>query len=195
MLPAGGDALAQQLVGLVRQSPALMAALQAVRSMDLPSWAIGAGAVRNVVWDHLHGYKQAMAMNDVDVVYYDADHTSRETEMLVQHRLCQSMPHIQWDVTNQAAVHLWYAQVFGQIVTPLTSLHEGIATWPEYATCVGISLSADDQLQVIAPYGLDDLFAMRVSWNPARVSAVAYSERVRQKAFTERWPRVSVEFP
>lgn len=113
----------------------------------------------------------------------------------MQRRLSQCLPGIHWDVTNQAGVHLWYEQVFGEVVAPLTSLQEGISTWPEYATCVGICLSPDDQLQVLAPHGLDDLFAMRVRWNPQRVSASAYCERVRQKAFAERWPCVKVELP
>lgn len=195
MLSAGGDHLAGQLVGLVRQGPALMAALQAVRALGLPSWAVGAGAVRNMVWDSLHGYSNATLLHDVDVVYFDYDHTFRKAEQWAQHRLSQCLPHIQWDVTNQAAVHFWYAQAFGQAVAPLTSLQEGISTWPEYATCVGVCFSADDQLQVIAPYGLDDLFAMRVRWNPARVSAAAYSERVLEKAFARRWPQVRVEWP
>ena len=69
VLPVGGDALVRELVGLAQQSPALMAALRAARALDLPSWAIGAGVVRNEVWDHLHGYKQATPMQDVDVVY------------------------------------------------------------------------------------------------------------------------------
>lgn len=187
--------MARQLVQLAGQTPALMDVLQVVRSLALPSWAIGAGAIRNMVWDSLHGYSNATPLHDVDVVYFDPDNTTREAEQSVQYRLSQRLPHIHWDVTNQAAVHLWYEQVYDQAVAPLTSLLEGIATWPEYATCVGISLSDDEQLQVMAPHGLDDLFEMRVRWNPARVSSAAYSERVREKAFTRRWPQVRVEWP
>lgn len=172
-----------------------MAALRAVRELGLPSWAIGAGAVRNVVWDRLHGHGHATLLHDVDVVYFDSDNASSEAEQSVQRHLNKALPAIHWDVTNQAPVHLWYEQAFGQAVAPLTSLEQGIATWPEYATCVGVCMSADEQLQVIAPYGLDDLFEMRVRWNPARVSAAYYRERIRQKALCKRWPLVRVELP
>jgi hypothetical protein len=46
--------------------------------------------------------------------------------------------------------------------------------------------------RVLAPHGLDDLFAMVVRRNPARVSVATYRQRVAQKRYAERWPRVRV---
>jgi len=64
---------------MVRSSSPLMAALRAVRSLRLASWCIGAGAVRSLVWDTLHGFEEASPVEDVDVVYFDdsAETTSR----------------------------------------------------------------------------------------------------------------------
>lgn len=107
-------------------------------------------------------------------------------------RLQASHPGLPWEVTNQAAVHLWFADYFGYAVEPLSSLEDGVATWPEYATAVGVALNADDSLRLIAPYGLDDLFAMRVRRNPARASVEIYRQRLAQKRYAERWPRVRV---
>jgi hypothetical protein len=45
---------------------------------------------------------------------------------------------------------------------------------------------------VIAPHGLDDLFAMVVRRNPARVSVATYRERVAGKRYAQRWPKVRV---
>ena len=47
-------------------------------------------------------------------------------------------------------------------------------------------------LHVIAPHGLDDLFAMVVRRNPARVSVQTYRERVASKRYAQRWPRVTI---
>eukprot|EP01034_Spumella_vulgaris_P027324 gene27324-34024_t len=59
-MPSDGAApqpeLHARLVLLVRSSAGLMAALRAVRELGLDSWCIGAGAVRSLVWDTLHGY-------------------------------------------------------------------------------------------------------------------------------------------
>ena len=62
----------------------------------------------------------------------------------------------------------------------------------EFATAVGISLGRDNALRVIAPHGLEDLFAIVVRRNPVRVSVETYRERVAQKRYPERWPRVKV---
>ncbi|WP_237711521.1 nucleotidyltransferase family protein [Paracidovorax oryzae] len=42
------------------------------------------------------------------------------------------------------------------------------------------------------PHGLEDLFALRVRHNPVRASAATYRQRVEQKRYAQRWPRVEV---
>jgi len=99
---------------------------------------------------------------------------------------------VQWEVTNQATVHLWFEDYFGHPVAPLCSLEEAIASWPEYATAVGLRLEQDDAITVIAPHGLEDLFGLVVRRNPARASVETYRQRLAQKRYAERWPRLTV---
>lgn len=181
----------QELARIVTCSPWFMSALQVVRSLQLQSWCIGAGAVRNLVWDYLHGYKEPSTLADVDVVYFDPDAAAGQDEKL-QQRLQTTCPTIPWEVTNQALVHTWFERYFGYSVEPLHSLTEAVATWPEFATSVGVSLGVNDQIDIIAPHGLDDLFAMRVQRNPSRVSLETYQSRVAQKQYVKRWPRVTL---
>jgi uncharacterized protein len=101
-------------------------------------------------------------------------------------------PDICWDVTNQAAVHLWYPQVYGVAVKPLTSSADGVATWPETATAVAVRLLDDDNIQVIAPCGLEDLFGLVCRRNPRRVTLEQYKRRVKSKQIAKRWPRVTI---
>jgi hypothetical protein len=56
---------------MVHSSEGLMSALVAVRSLGLGSWCIGAGAVRSLAWDTLHGFDKPSALEDIDVVYFD----------------------------------------------------------------------------------------------------------------------------
>jgi len=72
------------------------------------------------------------------------------------------------------------------------SLDEGISTWPEFATCVGVYMAADESVHVIAPHGLDDLFELRVRRNPSRVSVDDFRGRVRARRCHERWPRLTI---
>lgn len=183
--------LAQGLGEMVSGSCELMGALRLVRSLGLRSWCIGAGAIRSLVWDKLHGHAQGSALDDIDVAYFDAD-AAPEQDKELEARLRSAMPALHWEVTNQAGVHRWFAAALGQRVPPLESLEAGIATWPEYATCVGVYLNQDDSIGIMAPHGLNDLFELRVRHNPARASAATYRQRVQSKRFSERWPRLSI---
>ncbi|WP_322019462.1 nucleotidyltransferase family protein [Paraburkholderia tropica] len=184
--------LREKLVDIASQSSWCMSALSTVREMGLESWCIGAGAIRNLVWDSLHGYEIPTQLADVDVAYFDASDLSSTRNAEIQSRLAAHCPGVPWEVTNQAAVHLWFEKVFGHSVPPLTSLSEAIASWPEYATAVGLTLRDDGTIDIWAPYGLDDLFSMVVRRNPTRVSIDTYRRRIEQKRYLERWPRATV---
>lgn len=186
------DADRARLAALARATPWFMQALAHVRALRLRTWCVGAGAVRTLVWDALHGFATPSALADVDVAWFDADDLTPGRDAALQAQLRRAAPHIPWEVTNQAAVHLWFEGHFGQAVTPLRSLEDAVASWPEFATAVGLWLDDDDGLHVIAPHGLDDLFAMVVRRNPVRVSVQAYRERVASKRPAQRWPRVTV---
>lgn len=182
----------ERLTALVRAAPWFMDALRAGRSLGLASWCIGAGALRNLVWDALHGHAQASALADVDLVYFDADDLDPARDAALQRRLRQRLA-LPWEVTNQAGVHHWFERHFGHAVEPLRSLEEAVASWPEPATAVGVWLDAADLLHVVAPLGLADLLGMRIRRNPARVSIETYRQRCADKRYDQRWPRVVVE--
>ncbi|GAB7128492.1 nucleotidyltransferase family protein [Silvimonas sp. JCM 19000] len=183
---------ATQLRQLIRQSSAFMAMLHAARQVAAPDWYIGAGALRALVWDHLHGISTRLPPGDIDLIYFDASDLSAVTEARYAEQLRHTVPRLPWEVTNQARVHLWYQQHFGFAVPALTSISEAVATWPEYATCVAVQLQADATLDIVAPHGLDDLFGMVVRHNPTRASAAEYQRRVASKRYQERWPRVTI---
>ena len=183
----------KRLVQLVRSSSVTMELLAAARSLKLESWCIGAGAIRSLVWDHLHGFSERSHYDDVDVAYFD-DAADQHQEIALAAQLTQALPAARWEVTNQATVHEWFLNAHSQVVPPLRSLADGIATWPEYATCVGVKLTEHDAIEVIAPHGLDDLFGMKVRHNPIRASAAVFAERVASKRLIERWPLLSVVF-
>jgi hypothetical protein len=181
---------ATKLGRIVASSAELMEALRCVRSLGLRSWCIGAGAIRNLVWDSLHG-RNPESDSDVDVVFFDGGSApARDAEL--EGRLRLLMPGLAWEVTNQAHVHLWFERALGQVVPPLGSLAEGVATWPEFATCVGVYLADDGSVGIVAPHGLNDLFEMRVRHNPVRASAAEFHRRIQSKRFRERWPGLAI---
>lgn len=180
----------EELRRLVRGSAALMQALHAVRSLSVPSAMIGAGAVRDLVWSTLH--ERPFIPSDVDVVYFDdADLTAnRETTFLAT--LSQLDGSLHWEVVNQARVHQWFEGRYGEPCAPLRSVEEGIASWPETATAVAVRLTGAGELQVVAPFGLHDLFSLVLRANPRRGSLQQFAQRLTQKRFPERFPRLRV---
>ena len=184
--------LEARLINIASNSAWFMDALRTVQTLQLTSWCIGAGAVRNLVWDELSGKLEPSALADVDVAYFDATDMSPERDQRLQRELVALRPEVPWEVTNQAGVHLWFADYFDHQVEPVNTLIEAVATWPEYATSVGVSMNEAGSLQVIVPLGLDDLFSMTVRHNPERASVANFHARIAQKKYRERWPDVTI---
>ena len=182
----------QSLRRIIWNTPWFMRALRAVRSVAPPEACIGSGAVRNAVWDALHGYSKPSFLADVDVPYFDPDDLSEASEKRYERRLMALEPDFSWDVKNQAAVHLWFHKVFGHEVEPLYSMRYAASTWPEMALAVAVGLREDDTITITAPLGLDDLFAMVVRRNPRRVSNETYERRIAEKKYPDRWPGVRI---
>lgn len=179
-----------RLISIITQNHDVMELLRVCRSLGLNNWCIGAGVVRNLVWDNLHNspYKGA---SDVDLVYFDKYlHPSNDALLVAKaSSLCSS---VRWDITNQAHVHEWYQASRQLPVSPFQSLEEAISTWPEYCTSVGVALGGNDEISIYAPFGLEDLFSLTVRHNPARVSREVFENRAATKFSAFRWPNLKI---
>ena len=103
------DPCADALRALVRAHAPLMRWLRAARACATGlDWCIGAGAVRALVWNHLHGLPAGShAPADVDFVYFDPADLSSASETGLAARSRAAAPDAPWEVVNQARVHLW----------------------------------------------------------------------------------------
>jgi len=181
-------ALADRLRALIRADAVLMAQLRAARALGLAQWCIGAGALRDRVWNDRFGPAPATGDADVDLAWYDDEPASPARDAALAARLATALPGTAWDVTHQGHVHEWLAAPGGGRWPKLGSLDAGLATWPETATAVGACLKADDHLALIAPFGLADLFDGVIRHNPARADARTFLDRVAAKRWQARWP-------
>jgi hypothetical protein len=192
---AGPEERAAELRGRLRDilfaDPWFVDLLRAARTVDAPDWVIGAGVIRDVVWDALHGKPRGL-VKDVDLAFFDPADLRPENDAAVERALALAMPGVRWDAKNQAAVHLWYERRFGHAIPPITGIADGIARWPETATAIGVRLEESDDLTVVAPCGLDDLFELVLRRNPRQVSRAYFEERLARKDISGRWPRVRV---
>ena len=158
-------------------------------------WLVGGGALRDLGPDGMHTGFDPAQVKDVDVAFFYSWDLSPARDEAAEAVLQSSRPDVRWDVKNQAAVHLWYESRFGVAVDPLISAADGVGTWPETATSVGLRLQADDQLEIVAPCGLDDLLGGVCRRNPRRVTTEEYRRRLQRKNVAQRWPKVRVFDP
>jgi hypothetical protein len=184
------NATAERLTAVLRRARHIMEALRVARAVDAPDWLICAGTIRDAVWDDQHDRPLTTMPRDVDVAFFDAARPTPDRDDEVEEQLRALAPQLPWHAKNQAAVHLWYPSRFGIEVAPLRSTAEGVATFPETASCVGVRLLTDDDMLVVAPHGLDDLFGCVCRHNPTRVPAGVYEQRVEEKGGRNRWPNM-----
>ncbi|GMG81714.1 hypothetical protein LNKW23_09270 [Paralimibaculum aggregatum] len=182
--------LAAALSDVVAASPGLAAALEAGRRLALPQWRIVSGAVYNQVWNHLTGRPDLHGVRDIDLAYFDPD-TRWEAEDAAIARARALFPETPpVEVRNQARVHLWYARRFGHPCPPLGSVEAGIARYASRAHCIGLRLEPDGKLDIHAPFGLADIFAMRLAPNPVAPNGPTHRAKAARQAAL--WPELTV---
>ena len=164
----------------------MMAPLRAVAALGLPDCWIGAGFVRNRVWDALCGF--AFDTNppaDLDVVWFDPARASVAEDAAQEARLHALLPGPDWSVKNQARMHLRNRH------RPYTSTADALAHWLETATGVAARLTPQG-VEVMAPHGLADLLSLTLRpspdalADPARLASLR--QRAAEKGWLTRWP-------
>ncbi len=183
----------QLLADIVRAAPSLMQVLTVLRGLDLPDWLVMSGAVYQRVLNHLTGRAPDYGVRDYDVGYFDAADVSYDAEDVVIRRVAMAFDEplrSQVEVRNQARVHIWFEDHFGEAYTPLSCAAEALQRFVSPTFAVGVRLDADGGFHIEAPFGLADLFALRLRPNPQRPTQNYARTAARVAA---RWPELTIE--
>jgi hypothetical protein len=174
----------RMLEALIRRSEFIMSLLQSLSKHDKRLY-LGGGALRNLVWDYLHGYPRPTQLDDVDVIYFDKLSATKDHDLAIEQGLLSRMRNMVWSVKNQARMHVANSE------PPYSSLEDAISKWPETATALAARLTDDGELHLIAPHGLGDLFRLIVTPTPAfRNRLVACRQRCHEKNWGRTWPKL-----
>ncbi len=175
------------LAGFVAREPHVMQALAAVASHGPRGAWIGAGLLRNAVWDRLSGRDpDAIPSADIDVVFHDATDPTAARDAALEHALRAAAPGLPWSVTNQARMHARNGHA------PYAGVADAIAHWPETATAVAARLGPTG-IEILAHWGEADLFAMIARPTPAHsADPAAMLARIAAKGWTVRWPALRI---
>jgi hypothetical protein len=178
---------ADKLRSILVSDPGRRRVLALVESLGLPDCWVGAGFVRNAVWDHLHYSANTTPSGDIDVLWFSAERGDAAGDRDIEAQLRAREPALAWSVKNQARMHT------RNLDPPYRGTTDAMRHWPETATAVAARRECD-KILLTAPFGLDDLFD-RVVRPTARFQGEKYRiylDRIRHKRWQERWPKLRI---
>jgi uncharacterized protein len=169
----------------------LTSVLDRMAMVELTDCWLAAGALFQTVWNVLSDRDPTAGILDYDLNYFDDTDLSWEAENDAIARAAAAFSGAQAtvQVRNEARVHLWYEAKFGVACPPYRSTRHAISTFPNCSSCLGVR-PTDNGLEVFAPYGLADLFAMRTRPNPVLAPAAVYEAKTSR--WLNEWPRLTV---
>src|SRR6201984_2942861 len=185
---ASESELRERLTEILCATPPLMRVLSVARQLCLPDWLVFSGAVYQPVLNHLTGCPLDYGIKDYDLAYFDASGLSYEAEDAVIRRVRAAFDEplrSMVQVRNQARVHLWFEGKFGEPYGPLSCSVEALERFTSATFAVGVRLEPDNRLHIEAPFGLADLFALRLRPNPRR----------KTLGFARAWDNIVCRWP
>lgn len=193
-------AFEERLIEIITTDPERRKILEAVATLDLPDIWVAGGFVRNPVWSAVFPTSKEVSGNDIDVVYYKPLHEYGmpehelvgkirnektnpvwEEEEKISNTLQSLCPGHEYEVKNQA--RMYFSAIRSTVPDkPYAASSDAIADWVETATAVGIRQNNSGAYEVLAPYGLDDLFKGII-----RPTSQAYEQVARERAARKNW--------
>ena len=171
------------IADLIAHNPRMMRCL-AVLAAHGPAGAwIGAGFVRNAVWDHFSGQvTEATPLADLDVVLHDPAIATAEHDARIEAALSTAAPDLPWSVRNQARMHERNGH------RPYRDVEDALTHWPETATAIAARLGPKG-VEILAPFGVEDVLEMIIRPTPAFSTKPEIPlARLEAKGWLTRWP-------
>ncbi|WP_413699611.1 nucleotidyltransferase family protein [Psychromonas sp. KJ10-10] len=133
----------------------------------------------------MHHKSISTPLNDVDVIYFDANEEDQEAYLKYEAKLYELMPEVNWQVRNQAIMHNRNADNAYQ------STLDAMRYWPEKETAVAIRKVSNEDFECISAFGFDSLFNLEVTHNPKRQRLI-FESRLKSKNWLVIWPMLKV---
>ncbi len=159
--------------------------LHCVSKLNLPQCYAAAGFIRNLVWDELHNIEVPTLLNDIDVIYFDSAETDTDYYLHYEASLKKMMPLINWQVRNQAHMHIKNGD------RPYESTVDAMSFWPEKETAVAARLSTAKKYECISAFGYESLFNLRITHNPKREIDI-FTKRIATKGWLAIWSKLMI---
>lgn len=178
---------------ILKADPAVMAILEAVRDLELPDAWLVSGGLYQTVWNVMTGRPHGHGIKDYDIIYFDGADTGYDAEDEVIRAVDAALPALagKLETRNQARVHLWFEEKFGTPYPALTCSLEALTNYASKTHAVAARVTAEGGLETRAPFGLANIFALRLVPNPMIDNRKTHlAKGKRQQEF---WPDLTIE--
>ena len=170
----------------------LMTILTMIRSLQLKESWLAAGSVRNFIQNYLSNQPGFDKETDVDVIFFDPAISYEET-LKIETKLKENYPNYSWELKNQVYMH-----IHNPNTEPYRDSRDAMSKYPERCTAIGLRLLDNDQLELFAPYGLDDILEFRIASTPHFLEDAdrrpLYNMRIQKKDWQKKWNNLQIEF-
>jgi uncharacterized protein len=182
------DPTAKGILTFIHSRPDMLRILRAVEALGLPDCWIGAGFIRNAVWDTLSGRPRASSWDDVDVIYFCRSDPSADRDQAIENALQAIRPDVKWSVKNQARMHLRNGD------RAYSDAEDALRHWVERCTAIA-ARHVGEAVELLTPFGVEDVLDMLVRPTPAFASKMdIYRSRIEAKGWQRRWPSLLIDF-
>lgn len=190
MTMPGTDAL--NLLSILQKNQNVFEAIRIISHDSSQKFYVGAGAITQTVWNSLFGKEPGYGIEDIDIIYHDQSNLDEYAEYNVIRSISKKLAHIpiKPDIKNQARVHKWFREKFGTEISPLSSIEDAVSHWPSTANSIAVRLDVFSTIEIIAPFGLSDLFSGIVRGNKNYENAIAYQRKAEK--WSRKWPLLLV---
>jgi len=98
------------------------------------------------------------------------------------------------DIKNVGRIHKWFHQRFGGApIPPFKNIADSVKTWPFTASAIALQVYPErtpESQAWIAPFGFEDLLALRLKANRVLASAAVCEEKA--KRWQKQWPQLTL---
>lgn len=194
MLEGKDKSISEQIEILTKtleKSPTIMEILRELEiyskeNPNFKNYYLAAGCINQTVFNYYHRMDLNSNIKDYDIAYFDED-TSYEAEDKIIKDLTKKLEklNLSFDIKNQKRVPIWYKEKYGVNHEQYSNTEAAIARWGASITCLGVRLE-NNRLIVACPYGLNDLFSMKI--RPITVEYDKYKFLEKYKRWKKCWP-------
>lgn len=181
---------AARVIDAVMADPLAVTVLERAHHLNLPDWALMAGAVYKAVWNSQTGRAGGFGINDYDLAYFDAGDLSAEAEAAIvdpAEARFADLP-VPVEVCNQARVHIWFNEAYGTRRAPLINTTDALRHFASLTHAVAIRLGPDGKPELLAPFGLDAVFSRTIRPMRDLAGPEAWNRKIAEQA--RLWPEL-----